>query len=728
MAVARQSHKIYINRDIDFTIEEYISNKTPKLLFVHAEGGFGKSTLLRKFLKYEERDVPTVLIDIKEQSNRSFVDILLDEEVTTTKHCKNFEQIKEILHKEPKLFNAIANSDTDSISAKIKELNEEYGEYAKVLLDAIKMGAKWKQKEYENKKKEILLNTEFVLLQALVKDFEKEHGLFMVDTFEKIKNSDIPSKVRFNEDGTVTISLKERHYRLKDYIENLVYLFVDNSTFIIAGRNTQDELNMEVPQAYTQELELFKFNPSNLQEFFNAFSKKNAFPTPSKEQLKTIEELTFGNPLLVHLLSEVAKQYSNWEQFDYESMKRRINEDEEHGLLFYLTDRILSHAKIKDIYKLLIPRVLTKEIAKVLFGELDVLEEIRSHGLGFKGSKDEFHRYYLHDSVHAAILNDAQQNVKEQGLSSWHDNPEVKELHQNLIAFYSEGDDIYGVNSEFEICYHTMMLREGFEDEFEVGREEFFNFTLGSLGLNLKTKKALCQNFKALGTVQIDKMIKALHNEKDRFIFSSELYSEISRALALGIIENDNDIDFLEELSRDRLKNDWSVFYSLGNAYLNKEEYDQAIEAYKKAIAINPKRDQAYNNMGIAYYHLGLFDEVIKAFTEALKINSNQSEIYTNLFELELTQNQTFDETIEKQYTTRFKEKKETLIHYEMLKVFQNIHTGQASQLEQWQENYRGVSMGDWSFDELRTWIEGMEESETKIRLLEALEVFEGHG
>ncbi|HHB94399.1 MAG TPA: hypothetical protein ENK88_04565, partial [Campylobacterales bacterium] len=172
MAVARKSQSIYINRHIDLIIERYITNKTKKLLFVHAEGGFGKSTLLRKFLKYELREVPTVLIDIKEQSNRSFVDILLNEEVTVTKNCKNFEQIKEILHKEPKLLNAIANSDTDTISGKIKELDEEYGEYAKVLLDAIKMGAKWKKKEYESKKKEILLNTEFVLLQALAKDFE----------------------------------------------------------------------------------------------------------------------------------------------------------------------------------------------------------------------------------------------------------------------------------------------------------------------------------------------------------------------------------------------------------------------------------------------------------------------------------------------------------------------------------------------------------------------------
>jgi tetratricopeptide (TPR) repeat protein len=166
----------------------------------------------------------------------------------------------------------------------------------------------------------------------------------------------------------------------------------------------------------------------------------------------------------------------------------------------------------------------------------------------------------------------------------------------------------------------------------------------------------------------------------------------------------------------------------MGNAYHEKGAYDQAIEAYQKAVGLNPKRDEAYYNMGIAYYRLGLFDEVIKAHSQALKTNPNQSEAYTNLFELQLTQNQAFDETLEKEYIKRFKAQKEIFIKYEMLKVFQNIHNRQASQLEQWQENYRGVSLGGWSFDELRSWIEPMEESETKTKLLETLKVFENHG
>jgi len=167
------------------------------------------------------------------------------------------------------------------------------------------------------------------------------------------------------------------------------------------------------------------------------------------------------------------------------------------------------------------------------------------------------------------------------------------------------------------------------------------------------------------------------------------------------------------------------AYNNMGNAYANKGAYDLAIDAYQKAVAINPKKDEAYYNMGNAYYHLGAFDEVIKSYQQALTINPNQSGAYTNLFELQLTQNQPFDQILEEEYIKRFKEQKEYFIKYEMLKVFQNIVSGKPSNLKQWQERYRGVSM-DWSFDELRTWIEAMEESEVKGRLMEALGVFEG--
>ena len=371
------------------------------------------------------------------------------------------------------------------------------------------------------------------------------------------------------------------------------------------------------------------------------------------------------------------------------------------------------------------------------------------------------------------------------------------------------------------------MLREGFENDFQIEREAFVSFILGSLGLSSTQKHTICQDWKSIEDSEIIKYIQDLKNEKDRFDISSELYDELSEALAHGIIDNREDIEYLIKLSNDKCKKDWSVFYALGTVYGkkgvynnsieayqksieinpknnnvyynigvtygNKEEYNKAIEAYKKAIEINSKDDKAHTNMGIAYYEkgeydhaieaykkaieinskddeayvkmgiaygkkeeylkeieaykkaveinpkdykvyyligiiyhlLGKFDEVIKALSMALHINPNNSLAYTNLFELQLTQNQPFDQALEKKYIELFQNKKESFIHYEMLKILQDISHKKEVNLEQWKEKYEGIELG-WSFDELESWIDGVEESDLKVRLREALGGFKG--
>jgi len=103
MGKARNGGQIYIYRDIDSIIEQKIENKEGKVLFVHGQGGVGKSTLLQKFKAYEKKKIPTVFIDLKEQTNTTMVNILLDEGITFVQHCPKFEEIREMIIKEPKL-------------------------------------------------------------------------------------------------------------------------------------------------------------------------------------------------------------------------------------------------------------------------------------------------------------------------------------------------------------------------------------------------------------------------------------------------------------------------------------------------------------------------------------------------------------------------------------------------------------------------------------------------
>ena len=167
---------------------------------------------------------------------------------------------------------------------------------------------------------------------------------------------------------------------------------------------------------------------------------------------------------------------------------------------------------------------------------------------------------------------------------------------------------------------------------------------------------------------------------------------------------------------------------NLGYAYYKKGKFDKAIDAFKKAIEINPKKDVAYFNMGGAYYGIGKFNEAIMSLLMSLHINPNRKIAYLFLFKLQLTQNQPFDQALEKKYIELFLDNKESFIKYEMLKILQDLTHKKKVNLEQWKQKFKGVSMGGWSFDELEVWIDGVEDSDVKAKLQEALEVFKGHG
>lgn len=58
--------------------------------------------------------------------------------------------------------------------------------------------------------------------------------------------------------------------------------------------------------------------------------------------------------------------------------------------------------------------------------------------------------------------------------------------------------------------------------------------------------------------------------------------------------------------------------------------YDEAIDAYKKAIAIDPDDKASWNNMGNALDDLGRYNEAIEAYDQALKIDPNYTEAKDN--------------------------------------------------------------------------------------------------
>jgi membrane associated rhomboid family serine protease/Flp pilus assembly protein TadD len=69
----------------------------------------------------------------------------------------------------------------------------------------------------------------------------------------------------------------------------------------------------------------------------------------------------------------------------------------------------------------------------------------------------------------------------------------------------------------------------------------------------------------------------------------------------------------------------------IGVAYIRKESYEQAINAFKKCLELNPEvsvREMAYYNLGLAYLNLSRNDEAIGAFNQSLKLNSRDPETH----------------------------------------------------------------------------------------------------
>lgn len=69
---------------------------------------------------------------------------------------------------------------------------------------------------------------------------------------------------------------------------------------------------------------------------------------------------------------------------------------------------------------------------------------------------------------------------------------------------------------------------------------------------------------------------------------------------------------------------------NIGETYFNEKKYSESIEAFNKAILIDPQNSVALNNKGRANYELGYYEYAILQYSKAIEINQRDGEIWYN--------------------------------------------------------------------------------------------------
>lgn len=78
-------------------------------------------------------------------------------------------------------------------------------------------------------------------------------------------------------------------------------------------------------------------------------------------------------------------------------------------------------------------------------------------------------------------------------------------------------------------------------------------------------------------------------------------------------------LDILEELSKEKPRS-LGVHLELGNAYLDTHKFDKAVEAYKKALEVDPENARAFNGAATGYFKMGKYEEAASNAIQSVEL------------------------------------------------------------------------------------------------------------
>lgn len=222
---------------------------------------------------------------------------------------------------------------------------------------------------------------------------------------------------------------------------------------------------------------------------------------------------------------------------------------------------------------------------------------------------------------------------------------------------------------------------------------------------------------------------KALTLSKlEKFEEEINVYNELIKRF-----ENSKENIILEQISK-ALYNKSVILRKLGKLKEALEVSEQLIKMFKNSKENNILVQVAniLVNKGFIFGILGklkesleVYDELIERFKDSKEKNilEQLSRALINKIEINLI----LGNKNSKENFNLIKENKQYLIQFEMLEIFDKAkNSNQDNEIEKWQIKYKDTKLGDWSFDELKTWAKTLE-NDAKERILRYIDIFENH-
>ncbi|RPH34345.1 MAG: tetratricopeptide repeat protein [Bacteroidales bacterium] len=222
----------------------------------------------------------------------------------------------------------------------------------------------------------------------------------------------------------------------------------------------------------------------------------------------------------------------------------------------------------------------------------------------------------------------------------------IKELYNQLKGLYiSEGSNFYAFKNYTGAfnCFNSVIIIGQLPLMNQKDTAIYYYSALSAqfAGKNQEAieqyKKAIELGFTSEGNAysNIDQAYRALGDNESGLKYLEEGFTKFpkNQSLLIALINyylNKNEdpskvITYIDKAIADDPTNA-SLYHAKGTIYDKLKEFEQAIEAYKKAIEVNPKYFDPYFNIGVIYYNAA-----IKCLEDANKVPAKELEKYDAL-------------------------------------------------------------------------------------------------